>query len=314
VTAREAEAGRVLVVEDDESTALFVTLVLKRHGFDASWVMDAEQASQRLEDERFDVLLADCRLPGQSGVDLARATRLAQPGMGIAVMTSYAEADTETTARSNGADDFFGKPLHSSNLVTRIGALVSRSRASGSSESPPARGAIAQAMPVDPAPVAAPSGVAPGPEVVADSGPEKQAETRDSGLAQQDAHWSGVDRRFEGAGGPSRARSSALSEDRLPQNSPSPDGLALDGTAQLNAEREVSGCGEHQSEHPGGGSGPNDLNPSAEVPAEALGQDPLPVNSQPVLMWASTAPAAPITSTLGPVANPGTGPDWWMEG
>ncbi|HEV8065955.1 MAG TPA: response regulator, partial [Acidimicrobiales bacterium] len=147
MTAREAEAGRVLVVEDDESTALFVTLVLKRHGFAAAWVMDAEQASQRMEHELFDVLLADCRLPGRSGVDLARETRQAQPGMGIAVMTSYAEADTETTARSNGADDFFQKPLHSSNLVKRIGALVTQSRASGarSSESPPARGAISLA-------------------------------------------------------------------------------------------------------------------------------------------------------------------------
>ncbi|MGH9172278.1 MAG: response regulator transcription factor [Acidimicrobiales bacterium] len=306
MTVREAEAGRVLVVEDDESTALFVTLVLKRHGFDASWVMDAEQATQRLANESFDVLLADCRLPGRSGVDLARETRRARPGIGIGIMTSYAETETESTARSNGADDFFRKPLHSSNLVSRIEALVVLSRAASSpsasdqsrhsegheSESSPARGATAVAMPVEPALEAAPVGVAFGPEHVAESGPEKQAEPRDSGLAQYGTRWSGGHHRLEGASEPGQTRFSAQSGEVAPQG---------------------SGCGERQGGHLGGGSGLPDRDPPAGVPQPAHADARAANTSQPVLLWASAAPAVPITSTVGPVAALGTGPDWQVS-
>jgi CheY-like chemotaxis protein len=209
MAAREAGAGRVLVVEDDESTALFVTRVLSRNGFEASWVMDAEQASVRLENEPFDVLLADYRLPGRSGVDLARDIRLALPGIGIAVMTSFAEADTERTVRTSGADEFFEKPLHSSSLVTRIRALVTQSRASNGSgpqnqESPPARGTC-EVMPVGAAPECSSALEDSVPLVVAGSGPEKQPATRDADLAQRDHG-------IEGASGTPRACFSALSE------------------------------------------------------------------------------------------------------
>ncbi|MHB1887297.1 MAG: response regulator transcription factor, partial [Acidimicrobiales bacterium] len=156
MAVREATQGRVLVVEDDESTALFVTRVLTRNGFEASWVTDAEQASERLGREAFDVLLADFRLPGSSGMDLARHTRQSMPSLSIAVMTSFADSHTEQTALSSGADDFFEKPLHSSNFVARIGALVTRSRAAGErAGSPPARGTL-QAGPVESAPGASP--------------------------------------------------------------------------------------------------------------------------------------------------------------
>jgi len=131
MAAREERPGRVLVVEDDESTALFVTRVLSRNGFEATWAMDAEQAGERLDSEPFDVLLADCRLPGRSGLELARHTRLSNPGIGIAIMTSCADVGMEDTARENGADDFFEKPLHFFNLVARIRDLVTRSMASG---------------------------------------------------------------------------------------------------------------------------------------------------------------------------------------
>ncbi len=82
------DGGKVLVVEDDESTTLYVTRVLRRNGLSARWALDAEQAGILLHEEPFDVLLADYRLPGRSGMDLAAEARRLYPAMGIAVMTS----------------------------------------------------------------------------------------------------------------------------------------------------------------------------------------------------------------------------------
>jgi len=101
-SATQAEdTGRVLVVEDDESTALFVTRVLRRHGVNAAWVVDAEQASVLLADQSYDVLLADYRLPGRSGIELAADARRLIPEMRIAVMTSFSACDMEQAARSS---------------------------------------------------------------------------------------------------------------------------------------------------------------------------------------------------------------------
>ena len=205
--------GRVLVVEDDESTGLFVTRVLRRHGFRASWAVDAEQATALMSDMTFDVLLADYRLPGKSGIELAAETRRLVPEMAVAVMTSVAATGMEKAARSNGADDFFEKPLHSANFVTRITELVRLSRSGGrqSNGSPPAQSAQ-PAGPVVTAPGVSPGDEAPEVSNVAESGPGEQAPKRGGVLARRDTD------RTSGSGGPldggtggiSQARCSAL--------------------------------------------------------------------------------------------------------
>jgi CheY-like chemotaxis protein len=187
MAAREMRPGRVLVVEDDESTALFVIRVLSRNGFDAAWVTDAEQASKRLDTEPFDVLLADCRLPGRSGLELARHARRSQPGLGIAVMTSFAEIGMETTARESGADDFFEKPLHFFNLVARIQDLVTRSMASGDemSESPAPR--TDAALPTASVPDVSPTREISEAPNFAGSGSDERAVPRDTVFAPPDS-------------------------------------------------------------------------------------------------------------------------------
>ncbi|MGO9557939.1 MAG: response regulator [Acidimicrobiales bacterium] len=169
--------GRVLVVEDDESAAVFVTRVLERAGFESSWVVDADQAVALLADSDYQVLLTDFRLPGRSGLELVSETRSMQPEIGIAVMTSFNEPDLERTARSKGADDFFEKPLTASTLVSRITTLVERVRISGPRPptAPQARGA--NAVPAVAVP-GVPRGGAPGlpPASPSTTGCEKAGE------------------------------------------------------------------------------------------------------------------------------------------
>lgn len=286
----------MLVVEDDESTALFVTRVLSRNGFESAWVTDAEQASERLDNERFDVLLADCRLPGRNGMELARDTRQSQPGMGIAVMTSFAEAHTEQTARCNGADDFFEKPLHSSNFVARMRDLVTRSRSSDvRADSPSSRGAT-QASPMESAPEASPRNDASGPLHVAGSGSDERVVARDIALAQVDAAVAegAAQPRHEGTDDDRRTRFTALS--------PAGDleGSGCEGWRDAFLREEA-------------GSGDRDLLARAAHPALSYLMDHgLVVQRavEPVIMWASGAPAVSIGSNAGRVSAPLTRPGW----
>jgi CheY-like chemotaxis protein len=289
MATREAGPGRVLVVEDDESTALFVTRVLARNGFDTSWVTDAEQASERLESECFDVLLADFRLPGRDGMELARSTRRSQPSMGIAVMTSFAETNTEETARSNGADDFFEKPLQSSNFVARIRDLVARSRAPRMQVLPPsARGAIL-ASPTETAPEASPRRDASGTPDVAGSGSVERAVARDTTLAHLDAATA------DGAAQPRhdgdrRTRFTALSDDPDDLDGPGREGRR---TAEGGEDHDLLGRVTHPA--------------ISYLVAQALAAHRV---GKPVIMWASGAPSISIDSNAGRVTVPLTRPGW----
>jgi CheY-like chemotaxis protein len=289
----------VLVVEDDESTALFVTRVLSRNGFEAAWVPDAEQASERLEAEDFDVLLADYRLPGRSGMDLARDARLARPDLGIAVMTSFAEGHTEMAARCSGADDFFEKPLHLANFVCRIRELVTRSRAPRlrADHQVEQGGGEQEAQ----SPQDASSGTdASGGAKIAGSGPEERAVMRDSAFAQLDVAVAdgAAQPRREGTEDDLRARFSALS----------PDG-----------ELDDPGCEGWRDATLRGEVGQQDRDLLAQVAHPALSylvaQRLAALRRlEPIFIWASGAPVVSIGSNAARVMAPITRPGWSLGG
>ena len=278
------DAGRVLVVEDDESTALFVTRVLRRHGVNAAWVVDAEQASVLLADQSYDVLLADCRLPGRSGIELAADARRLLPEMRVAVMTSFSARDMEQAARSSGADDFFEKPLHSANFVARMTELVhaSRSALPRPKKAPPASTARPVSLVVT-APGDSSDDEHPESPQVAESGPGEQAPIRGGVLA-----WRDTDRTSgsggplgEGTGGISRARCSALLR------------FLGEGASGYHAENDaVLPDSPPLSE--------KDLRARAWHPSAWRRQ----MSHPPFIMWASAAPAVSVGSLVCAMTNP----------
>ena len=68
-------AGKLLVVEDDESLRRVTQLHLDKLGFTTSATATAEEALRMLEELPYDVLLTDLHLPGMSGVDLLKRVR-----------------------------------------------------------------------------------------------------------------------------------------------------------------------------------------------------------------------------------------------
>lgn len=284
-STEHAIPGRVLIVEDDESTALFVSRVLERGGLESAWVPDAEQAGPLLEDEDFDVLLADYRLPGRNGVELARKARSALPELGIVVMTSFREDDLESFARLSGADDFFEKPLHSSTLLRRVRELVSRARVSGPRTPRRSSAGGGSQLPASSAPGLPPRGGGPGAPVSAEGGPSGQPPLRGSGVVRGstdrsrdgEAPWLG------GTGGASWARASALhpsaGADKVGCEGVAPEELPPEGLDRVRSGLFV------------------------RVPREC---GPRP--SASILLWASSAPGVSVDSAVAPVKRAHTIP------
>jgi DNA-binding NtrC family response regulator len=104
-------AGKVLVVEDDESLRRVTQLHLEKLGFITSVAADAEQALRMLQEAPYDVLLTDLHLPGLSGMDLLKQVKTEYPETIIIIITAYGTVASAVEAMRAGACDYVTKPL-----------------------------------------------------------------------------------------------------------------------------------------------------------------------------------------------------------
>ncbi|MDA8290870.1 MAG: response regulator transcription factor [Actinomycetota bacterium] len=120
---------RVLVVEDDESHVIALTVGLEREGLAVTAVRDGRDAVAVAERLRPDVILLDLMLPGVSGIDICRELRSRGDDTPIIVVSAKGEELDVVVGIEVGADDYVPKPYRMRELVARIGALLRRRRA-----------------------------------------------------------------------------------------------------------------------------------------------------------------------------------------
>src|SRR5262245_40777610 len=102
---------RVLVVEDSPTQAQQLALILEDAGFDVEIAPDAERGFARLAHDRFDLVLSDLLLPGDSGFDLCRRIKADPHLRGIPVVVCTSQADPFNVLRGlqAGAGGFITK-------------------------------------------------------------------------------------------------------------------------------------------------------------------------------------------------------------
>jgi CheY-like chemotaxis protein len=123
---------RLLAVEDDLDTADLIARVLREHGISVEFVLSTHEALGRLKEGRFDVLLSDIGLPGQSGYALiaeVRALPSHQNGnIPAAALTALARSEDRQRALLAGFDTHLAKPVDPNELVALVASLGLRSR------------------------------------------------------------------------------------------------------------------------------------------------------------------------------------------
>lgn len=116
----------LLVVDDDDRLRALLTTYLQDQGFWVSAVPDTAAARAALADMRFDLMVLDVMLPGESGVAFADAVHH-QPGVPpILMLTALGDAEHRIGGLSSGAEDYLTKPFEPRELVLRIQKLLRR--------------------------------------------------------------------------------------------------------------------------------------------------------------------------------------------
>jgi DNA-binding response OmpR family regulator len=116
----EQLSKRVLVVEDDIDTLQLIVDVLKGEGLQVQPCSDGEQAQQLLEQEAFDLVLADIKLPRITGTDLLFFIRHLGLKTRVILMTAYASVETAVQAVRGDAYDYLVKPFALKELRGRV--------------------------------------------------------------------------------------------------------------------------------------------------------------------------------------------------
>ncbi|MDB5414592.1 MAG: DNA-binding response regulator [Rubritepida sp.] len=117
---------RILLIEDDESTAGYIAKGLREEGHVVDHANNGRDGLFLAMGEPFDVIVTDRMLPGPDGLSIIRALRLAQITTPVLVLTSLGEVEKRVEGLEAGADDYLAKPFAFAELRARIRALARR--------------------------------------------------------------------------------------------------------------------------------------------------------------------------------------------
>ncbi len=122
------EVANILVVDDEVANRYSVSKTLQRVGYLVSESATGEEALEALQDQAFDVVLTDIRMPGLDGVELLRRIKDEAPDMIVILMTGYASLTTAVEALRLGAHDYLIKPSSSQDIRQSVSRGVERAR------------------------------------------------------------------------------------------------------------------------------------------------------------------------------------------
>jgi two-component system response regulator MtrA len=114
---------RILVIEDDQSIAEIVGILLRAEGFEVSYCADGNQALNAFQVVNPDLVLLDLMLPGRDGIEICRAIREFS-GIPIVMLTARSDTSDVVTGLEAGADDYVVKPIKNEELIARIRARL----------------------------------------------------------------------------------------------------------------------------------------------------------------------------------------------
>ena len=119
---------RVLLIEDEPTTAKAIELMLTTEGFNVYSTDLGEEGLDLGKLYDYDIICLDLNLPDMHGYDVLKKLRVAKVQTPVLILSGVAEMDSKIRSFGFGADDYVTKPFHREELVARIHAVVRRSK------------------------------------------------------------------------------------------------------------------------------------------------------------------------------------------
>ena len=115
----------ILVVDDDDRIRELIKQYLEEHNFLVTTAIDAFDAKKKLEIIKFDILILDIMMPGESGLSLTKEMKKNNQTP-IILLTAKGETGDRIHGLELGADDYLGKPFEPKELLLRIKNILNK--------------------------------------------------------------------------------------------------------------------------------------------------------------------------------------------
>ncbi len=115
----------VLLVDDERELVSTVAERLSFRGICADWVTTGQEALRLVGEKEYDVVVLDVKMPGMSGIELAREIRGLRPGLAVIFLTGHgSQADFDEGVSQAGAENYLAKPIDIEVLVAKMREVV----------------------------------------------------------------------------------------------------------------------------------------------------------------------------------------------
>ena len=102
----------VLVVDDEPGIREFLQIMLDREGYDVSCAANGKEAINLFKKKRYDVVVADIRMPKVNGFEVLTRIKEISPETNVIMITAYASFETAVESMKEGAYDYITKPFN----------------------------------------------------------------------------------------------------------------------------------------------------------------------------------------------------------
>ena len=117
----------ILAVDDDDRIRDLVKQYLEENNFLVTTAKNAQDAKEKLEIIKFDILVLDIMMPGESGLSLTKEIKKNNP-IPIILLTAKGETQDRIEGLEFGADDYLGKPFEPKELLLRIKNILNKTQ------------------------------------------------------------------------------------------------------------------------------------------------------------------------------------------
>ncbi len=121
--------ARILIVDDDPYFLRVLSRILTGENFQVKTAEGAVEAAQILQENSFDLVISDLRLPDGDGLSILQQIRKSGSEIPVVILTAYGEVDSYLEAMNAGATEYLNKPVKSEELLVVVRSCL-RPRAS----------------------------------------------------------------------------------------------------------------------------------------------------------------------------------------
>ena len=121
----ENNKNHILIVDDDDRIRNLLKDYLSENSYIVSTAENADQAKEKLNYLKFDIIILDVMMPGQNGYELTKEIKK-HIKVPIILLTAKGEVESRIKGLELGADDYIGKPFEPKELLLRIKNIINK--------------------------------------------------------------------------------------------------------------------------------------------------------------------------------------------